>query len=161
MKQIIFLAVISLVFALTACSTKTVTPNLFVSGESMVVTYSSQGCFHHRSNILFFHENNVIIYKTINQWNQKTDKTKMGTLTLTKKDKEGLNRLFAYYAKKSHDGWCTNVDNIEIKRYKDEKLISSKKITDASCALYQKKDILSFSELIGRVMKKEIAHEKI
>ena len=160
MKQIIFLAVISLVFALTACSTKTVTPNLFVSGESMVVTYSSQGCFHHRSNILVFHENNVTIYKTMNKWNKKISKSKMGTLVLTKKDKEGLNKLFSYYDGKLPNG-CTTVDEIEIKRYKNEKLISSKKITDASCGLYQKKDILSFSELIDRVMKKEIAHEKI
>jgi len=140
---------------ITACSTKRVAPNLFATGERIVVTYSSEGCFHHTSNILIFHENNVTIYKTKNQWNQKTDKTEMGTLTLTKKDKEGLNRLFAYYSEKSHDGWYTNVDNIEIKRYKNEKLISSKKITDASCSLYQRKDILSFPELIERVEKKK------
>ena len=139
---------------ITACSTKTVTPNLFATGESMVVTYSSQGCFNHSSNILLFHENNVTVYKTMNEWNQKIDKTKMGALTLTQKDKEGLNKLFAYYHE-NHDGWCTNVDDIEIKRYKNKKLTSSKKIRDNTCAVYKRKDVLSFSELIGRVEKKE------
>ena len=156
-KTIIILLVMLFIIA---CGTKTATPNLFTANEHMVVTYSSQGCFHHRSNILVFHENNVTVYKTMNEWNKKVSKSKMGTLALSKKDKEGLNKLFSYYDGKLPNG-CTTVDEIEIKRYKNEKLISSKKITDASCALYQKKDILSFSELIERVMKKEIAHEKI
>jgi len=154
------ITILLLTLFITACSTKTVTLNLFVSGESMVVTYSSQGCFHHRSNILVFHENNVTIYKTMNEWNKKVSKSKMGTLALSKKDKEGLNKLFSYYDGKLPNG-CTTIDEIEIKRYKDEKLISSKKITDASCGLYQREDVLSFPELIERVMKKEMAHEKI
>jgi hypothetical protein len=145
---------------ITACGVKTVTPNLFTVDEHMVVTYSSQGCFHHSSNELVFHENNVSVYKTMNEWNKKIVKTKMGILLLTKKDKEGLNKLFVYYDGKLHSG-CTSVDNIEIKRYKKEELISSKSIIDASCGLSQKEDVLSFRELIGRLAKKEVANENL
>ena len=138
---------------LTACATK-ITPKLFTANEHMVVTYSSQGCFHHNSNILVFHENNVTIYKTINEWNQKIAKTKMGTLTLSQKDKEGLNKLFAYYEKELSSG-CTTIDNIEIKRYRKEEFVSSKSIRDGSCGLNMKEDVLSFRELISRLTKQK------
>lgn len=143
--------------ALTACATKT-TPNLFTSNEHMVVNYSSQGCFHHSSNVLVFHENNVTIYETRNQWKQKVAKAKMGTLALTINDKKRLNNLFAYYDGKLETG-CTSIDNIEIKRYKKEKLISSKNIKDASCDLDRKEGVLSFRELISRVEKQKLGVE--
>jgi len=92
-KKIIFSSIITLL--ISSCATKTM-PNLFTSNEHMVVNYSSEGCFHHTSNILVFHENNVTIYTTMNQWNQKIAKTKMGTLILSKEDKERLNKLFTY-----------------------------------------------------------------
>jgi hypothetical protein len=150
-KQTTFLI---LTLFLTACSIKTVTPNLFTADEHMVVTYSSQGCFHRSSNELVFHENNVSIYKTMNEWNKKIAKTKMGTLLLTQKDKEGLNKLFVYYDGKLSSG-CTSVDNIEIKRYKKEVLISSKNIRDASCGQDDRDNVLSFRELIYRVTEKK------
>jgi hypothetical protein len=148
------IALILATLLLTACSIKTATPKLFKADEYMVVTYSSQGCFHHTSNELVFHENNVTIYTTINEWNKKIAKTKMGTLALTQKDKEGLNKLFVYYDGKLSSG-CTSVDNIEIKRYKKEVLISSKNIRDASCGQDDRDNVLSFRELIYRVTEKK------
>ena len=145
---------------ITACGIKTVTPNLLTADEHMVITYSSQGCFHHTSNILVFHENNVTIYKTMNEWHQKIAKTKMGTLLLSQQDKVRLNKLFTYYDGKVQSG-CTTIDTIEIKRYRNEKLVFSKNITDASCGEYGKKNELGFPELMSRLRKKETANENL
>ena len=138
---------------ITSCATK-LTPTLFTTDEHMVVNYNSRGCFHRSSNTLVFHENNVTIYESMNQWNQKIAQSKMGTLMLSEKDKERLNKLFSYYDGKLHDG-CTTVDNIEIKRYRKEELISSKNIVDASCGQYGKDNELGFPELISRVRKQK------
>ena len=138
---------------ITACGVK-ITSNLFTTNKYMVVSYSSQGCFHHRSNILVFHETNVTIYKTMNEWNQKVAKTKMGTLLLSQQDKVRLNKLFSYYDGKVQSA-CTTIDTIDIKRYRNEKLIFTKNIRDASCGQYGKKNELGFSELINRVIKKK------
>jgi len=149
-KKIIFSSIITLL--ISSCATKT-TPNLFTSNEHMVVNYSSEGCFHHTSNVLVFHENNVTIYTTMNQWNQKIARTKMGTLTLSQEDKERLNKLFTYYDGELQGG-CTTRDTIEIKRYRKEQLVSTKKLVDASCGEYGNNNELGFRELVYRLKNK-------
>ena len=149
-KKIIFSSIIPLL--ISSCATKR-TSNLFTPNVHMVVNYSSEGCFHHTSNILVFHENNVTIYTTMNQWNQKIAKTKMGTLILSKEDKERLNKLFTYYDGELQGG-CTTRDTIEIKRYRQEQLVSTKKLVDASCGKYGKNNELGFRELVYRLEQK-------
>jgi len=152
---------ISIIFAIlliTACNqqreqTKEVlSPKKLKANESLVVNFTSEGCFHNQSNLFVFQDNNVTIYDT------SSKKKRLGTVILTSTDKEGLKDLFSYY-NSDLKGDCTTQETIEIKQYKAEKLISSKKIIDGTCGRHQRGVYMSFYELLERVKEKSVGEE--
>ena len=151
---------ISLLLFLTACSQTQpsaqkdiIYPEKLNPNDSIVVNYDSQGCFHHRSNILVFKKNRVIVYDIINKWNQKyTKKKKVGTVKLNSFDQSRLKSLFRYY-EGDLKGNCTTQEELEIKYYIDKTLISSNKVVDGTCGQKQPKGLSSFIEFIERARK--------
>jgi len=154
------LLTLSLLLLLTACSqTKpsalkdVIYPEKLNPNDSIVVNYDSQGCFHHRSNVLVFKKDSVTIYDNINEWNQKyAEKKKVGTVKLTSSDQARLKSLFHYYQGELK-GKCTTQDNIEINHYIDKTLISSKKIVDGTCGVEAPERVTSFYEFVERARK--------
>jgi hypothetical protein len=158
LKQLLTL---SLLLLLTACSkTKpsaqkdVIYPERLKPNESIVVNYDSQGCFHHRSNVLVFNKESVTVYKNINQRNQKYDKKKkIGTVKLTSSDQARLKALFQYYYQGEEKGNCTTKEEIEMKYYIDKTLISSKKVIDSPCDRLRPKNLTRFDEFVIRAKR--------
>ena len=155
------LLTLSLLLLLTACSqTKPsaqknlIYPEILKPNESIVVNYDSQGCFHHRSNILIFKKDSVTVYKNINRQKQKHDKKKkIGTVKLTSSDQERLKALFQHYYQGETKGSCTTKEEIEMKYYIDKTLTSSKKVIDSPCDRRRPKELTRFDEFVIRAMR--------
>ena len=151
------LLTLSLLLLLTACSQtqpsaeqEVISLEKLNPNDSIVVNYDSQGCFHHRSNVLVFKKDSVTVYDKINQWNKKyAKKKKVGTVKLNSFDQSRLRSLFHYY-ERDLKGECTSQDTIEINHYTDKTLISSKKIVDGACGVESRERVTSFYEFVER-----------
>ncbi|MDB6030745.1 MAG: hypothetical protein JWM16_1083 [Verrucomicrobiales bacterium] len=153
-------------FAASCCTVLSANPRVQVDafsklkqGDTLIVRFQTSGCFHEATHLLTFRrasELSVSIVKLAPDTARTgvvttpTNRVKLGTLTLSKPDVVGLDRLINFYHSK-HDSFCTTVDHITITQQRDGKTVATEEITDGSCQTFQMKMLTTFPELIGRL----------
>lgn len=80
----------------------------------------------------------------------QVNRVDLGSLTLTKSDVAGLDRLMNFYRSK-HDSFCTTVDRLSFTQQRGGQTVATEQITDGSCQTYNMKRLTKFSDLIGRL----------
>jgi len=126
------------------------------------MAFTTSGCFHYFSYELTFQrstETTVSVVQIERGWSQSlevftsTNRLSLGTLSLTKSDVEGLDRLLQFYRSSRRNG-CTTVDTISISQRHDGKVAATEQFTDGSCS-HDRKDLTRITALIARLEKKK------
>ncbi|PTY03011.1 hypothetical protein DB347_22715 [Opitutaceae bacterium EW11] len=126
-------------------------------GETLVIDYSSAGCFHQTHHTLTIDASddaraNVRVETAQRPAEAQKDSSKAESVIvpLTHNDVKRLHALFACYDSKKPDMVCTTVDTIRFSRRANGKVVSSVEVTDSSCSVSDRIDLLSVSEIIER-----------
>ena len=128
-------------------------------GDTLVVRFHTSGCFHDATHEFTFRRGSELTVSVVQLPRDatrpgvittQTNRVELGTLTLSKSDVAGLDRLMEFYRSK-HDSLCTTIDRISFTQQRDSKTVATEEITDGSCQIYDKKRLTRFPELIGRL----------
>lgn len=126
--------------------------------QSLVVEFSSSGCFHNYTDIIVFTTGKASIYTVESKWSEEkkkqveTGKKHLGIVKLSDDDITKLDALFKFYAG-GPDRGCTTVDHITVSLEKDDKVIKTYDFTDGSCDTYEMKSVLTFGALKAKLKK--------
>ncbi|TDU66470.1 hypothetical protein EI77_03565 [Prosthecobacter fusiformis] len=132
------------------------------AGETIYVTFSSQGCIHNHHYDFEFSKEDAVSVKVIHHphlWNKELMREQalqpidLGTLELKDKDLVKLDGLLAYYRHNTRGG-CTTRDWIQIVQKNGGKIIATENYIDESCGTYDLTDALPLHMLINRLEKK-------
>lgn len=155
MKPLIF----ALLFSSTAALAETpITFATLPAGDSVQVTFTSSGCFHHKTYEFTFHKD-ATLTATVTQTehgrgpSQVGQPVALGTASLSDSEIAGLDRLFAFYRSK-HPGGCTTVDTITAVQKSGDTVKASESFVDGSCATYDAKDLTSLPSIAARLAGK-------
>lgn len=138
-----------LFFATTALAAEPSSLQQLPAGDTLHVSYTSSGCFHHREYEFEFQrgENVTAIvtkifpaFQDTRGRKKKAERISLGTVTLKKSEVAGLDRLFAFYRSKP-EGGCTTVDEITLKQTRDGKPVAAEAFTDGSCGTREMKHV--------------------
>ena len=127
-------------------------------GDTLVVLFHSSGCFHDATHEFTFHRGTELTVSIVQlpgsalarPFIAQTNRVALGTLTLSKSDVAGLDKLMEFYHAR-HDSFCTTVDHITFNQQRDGKTVAYEEATDGSCQIYERKDLTRFPDLIGRL----------
>ncbi len=128
-------------------------------GDTLTVRFHTSGCFHDATHEFTFRrasELSVSIAQLPRDAARpgvvttQTNRVDLGTLTLSKSDVAGLDRLMEFYRSK-HNSFCTTVDHLTFTQQRDGKSVATEQIEDGSCQTDEMKRLTSFPELIGRL----------
>jgi len=127
--------------------------------DTLIVRYHTRGCFFHGATHEFTFRQASELTVSIVQLprdaaragivSTQTNRVDLGTLTLSKSDVAGLDRLMEFYRSK-HDSFCTTVDHLTFTQQRNGKTVATEQIEDRS-PTYQTKRLTRFPELIGRL----------
>src|SRR6266478_8980759 len=116
-------------------------------GDTLIVRFHTSGCFHDATHEFTFRRTSEFAV-SVEQlphdpartgiFATQTNRVDLGTLTLSKSDVAGLDRLMDFYRSK-HDSFCTTVDHITFTQQRDGKMVATEQIEDGSCQTYQMK----------------------
>jgi hypothetical protein len=95
-------------------------------GDTLIVRFHSSGCFHNETHELTFRQASDLSLSIV-----KMPGVNLGTLTLSKSDIAGLDRLMEFYRSK-RSGGCTSVDDITFSQQRDGKTLATEQFTDDS-----------------------------
>lgn len=123
--------------------------------EVWEVDFRSSGCFSSSRYVFSFRraqplETEVFHFK----FNQKTNEDKkisLGKLRLTHAEAAGLDNLFRFYRNKPV-GYCTNLDVVDLVRYRAGKEVSREHLQDRTCS-YERQDFTRLDTLAARLDK--------
>lgn len=152
-------------FALSGCATSRPSQPLggpfsqLQPGEQIKIHFISQGCFRTVAYDFAFERNTAT---TVRIWSLKPSRNAstesleyhalkpLGTLTLTSRDIQGLDRLIRFY--QSHpEGRCTTVDKITISHIRDGRVIAENHYVDQSCDASNSRHITALPSLVRRL----------
>lgn len=128
-------------------------------GDTLVVRFHTSGCFHNSTHEFTFRrasELTVSVVQLSRDTNRtgvvttQTNRVDLGSLTLTKSDIAGLDRLMDFYRSK-HDSVCTTVDSLSFTQQRGGRTVAAEQITDGSCQTYDMKRLTRFPDLISRL----------
>jgi hypothetical protein len=128
-------------------------------GDTLIVRYHTSGCFHAATHELTFRRASELTVSIVQVPRDaarsdivttQTSRVNLGTLTLSKSDVAGLDRLMEFYRSK-HDSFCTTVDDLTFTQQREGNTVATEQITDGSCQTDQRKRLTRFPELIGRL----------
>lgn len=114
-------------------------------GYTLIVCFHSSGCFHNETHELAFRKASELSVSVV-----KLPGVNLGTLTLSKSDIAGLDRLMEFYRSK-HSGGCTTVDEITFTQQRDGKTLATEQFTDDSGQTHSMEGITLFRTLIMRL----------
>jgi hypothetical protein len=132
------------------------------AGDSIVVTFTSSGCFHHYAYEFHFQHGRgftVSVMQIEQRWNeaQKREETAklilLGTTTLSEAEMAGLDRLFAYYRSMKRGG-CTTVDQITATHKSGDTAKASESFTDATGKTPDMEGVTRFPSIIAKFKPK-------
>ncbi|MDM3871480.1 hypothetical protein QSV34_08940 [Porticoccus sp. W117] len=125
--------------------------------KKVLVKFDSSGCFHWYTNLFEFQGDLVTIYEIdrkrskVRNHGYNETKKKLGALTLSADDLEGLEHLFSFYEAKPRGG-CTTVNRISLMQPGSENDVARGYI-DGSCGYGQNEKVMSFWRLKQRLEK--------
>ncbi len=128
-------------------------------GDTLIVRYHTSGCFHDAAHEFTFRRASELTVSIVQLPHDaglagvvttQTNRVDLGTLTLSKSDAAGLDRLMEFYRSK-HDSVCTTVDHLTFTQQRDGKTVAAEQTEDGSCQTYEMKRLTRFPELIGRL----------
>ena len=165
LSTIIFAVTVAFLFG--ACTHLGPSSRPFVSGlcagESIVVNFRSQGCFQssHFELILTAADGDVSVsgVDLSAYWDEQKKKIiensrrVLRSVRLSERDALRLDCLFEFY-RGTNNGGCTTVDKISVSRNSSAGAVTSEHFTDASCATYDRRDLLTIPELVRRMTPK-------
>jgi hypothetical protein len=127
--------------------------------QSLVVRYTSSGCFHNSTDIIVFESGQASIYSVESKWGEdkkelvEVNRKLLGVVKLSDDDITKLDALFKFYAGGPNEG-CTTVDQITASLKKNDKVVKTYEFSDGSCETYDLKSVLTFGALKDRIKKK-------
>lgn len=158
--------VLPLSFALTAAVfalEPKATRNLFSTlqpEEHLAIRFTSFGCFHSLAYDFKFTRDNTGTYARISKldpsWNDKTKSREfrtqevLGTLKLTSREIDGLDRLIRFYRSNTRGG-CTTVDEVRLTLFRGTESIATENHRDASCTTHRRSDLTTLLSLTNRL----------
>ena len=146
------------IFASLAFASDPISFREFPADDSIHVTFTTTGCFHHATWEFDFQraeKTSAVITLLEQHWDeaakrQVTNKRiPLGTVTLSNRELAGLDRLLAFY-RSNQPGGCTTVDRITVTQKSGEREIATESYTDATCATDGRKDLTLFLSLIPK-----------
>ena len=119
-------------------------------GASLEVGFRSSGCFH-QTDFAFHFERaaDQSVHVTVHDLQNSK---KLGSLALSESDLVGLDNLMKAYRHLPLGG-CTTEDTLTLVQKKDGKAVASETITDSTCDISRRKDLLQFATLTERLKK--------
>lgn len=123
------------------------------NGDEVLIEYASSGCFHRTHYTISITKRQGRCTAVIRDNQQTEQKDQLDEIELTRKDIQGLDHLLRYYRDR-RSGRCTTTDEISISYRENGKEIATDKFTDSTCAIHERRGILSLSELISRLNRK-------
>jgi hypothetical protein len=130
------------------------------AGDKMVVTYhSDNGSYFAAYELTFYHKPELalsIVQSRAGAFkgelpNAASNRVDLGTLTLSRADLAGLDRLVEFYHSE-RSAMCSRVDTILFRVWREGKVIAAEQVIDRSCEAYKVKGIITFSDLIERLL---------
>lgn len=126
------------------------------NGDRVEVTEHSTGCFHNwthyfeirRSDDSFSFTQYEITWDKSNP-PQVAEKKTLGTITLSKKDVEGLDALLKFYRGKK-EGGSTTFTSLVVEYFEPGGRVKVENLVDGSGGFYRDKDALDFFRLTQR-----------
>lgn len=112
------------------------------TGEEIRIEFSSRGCFHDTKYFYVLRggpERVLDVSEAKATWNSEEKKrvdlgvVKIGTVSLTGEDINGLDSLFTFYRMKNA-GVCTTTDHIKVEYVRAGTIIGKEEFIDSSCA---------------------------
>ena len=158
MKSSFFVVILLLIYSSIAGAADAPSVKNLGANESLVVDYSTSGCFHSAQSIFIFTSGKVSIYSVERKSPEdkmedaELNKKHLGDVELSDDEITRLDALFKFYAD-GPGGGCTTVDHIAVSAQKDGKVLKTYDFTDGSCTTFNKNTILTLGELMGRVKK--------
>ncbi len=157
MKPSFFVFILLVIFSSISGADEAPSVRTLGVNESLVVKYTSTGCFHNSTSVLVFTSGKVSMYSVKlespdEKKEQVEEKKHLGDVQLSEEDVTKLEALFKFYADGPDQG-CTTVDYIKVSLQKDDKVVKTYEFTDGSCSTYDMKSVLTFGELIGKAKK--------
>jgi hypothetical protein len=128
-------------------------------GDTLIVRFHSSGCFHDETYDLIFRRTPELAVSIVHLpceairpalIDPQTNRVDLGTLTLSKSDIAGLDKLMDFY-RSNREGGCTTLVKIAFTQQRDGKTVATEQVTDDSCQTYQMKRVTSFTKLIDRL----------
>jgi hypothetical protein len=127
--------------------------------QTVEVFYTSKGCFHSDSVELVFSPGPtglmVAGFDTAPRVDMKRmvevrERVTLKPISITHQDAHRLDRLMEFY-RGAKDGGCTTMDTIRVTKRAGKEVLSSESFEDASCATYDRKDLLIIPALVKRM----------
>lgn len=136
--------IIALVFAWISASAnaEVLKVSALTTGEEIRIEFSSRGCFHDTKYFYVLRggsERVLDVSEAKATWNAEKKKlvdlgvVKIGTVSLTGEDTNGLDSLFTFYRMKN-PGVCTTTDHIKVEYVRAGTIIGKEEFIDSSCA---------------------------
>lgn len=131
-------------------------------GQRLEANYGTSGCFHHaRYELVFVCDDSVAsvdVTSIETRWSQEEGREieigreLLGTLELSRNDLLRLDRLVPYYEQLPGDISCTTVHGVDFRLMKAGRVIDESSYQDGTCGIFERNDVLSMGELVGRLL---------
>ena len=122
----------------------------FPAGDSIHVTFTSSGCFHHQTYEFDFQRAGTVTAKVSRVEGRRIP---IGTVTLSETEIAGLDRLLKFY-RSWHIGGCTTVDSIILTQTSCNTVKATESYTDRTCATYNMKNLTLFYSIVAKLKPK-------
>lgn len=136
--------IVTFVFScfLSVANAEVLNVSALTTGEEIRIEFSSRGCFHATKYLYVLRggpERVLDVSEAKTTWNAEEKKlvdlgvVKIGTVSLTGEDTNGLDSLFSFYRMKNA-GACTTTDHIKVEYLRAGTIIGKEEFIDSSCA---------------------------
>jgi hypothetical protein len=131
----------------------------FPAGDTVTVTYQSNGCFSNLAYEFDFQRAAMVTAEIFRLEPQRDPvrnidlepkRVSLGTVVVTDAELAGLDRLLGFYRGKPGGG-CTTVDTIVVTQKTGKELKASEAFVDASCLAGDTKDVTLFYSLVAKL----------
>jgi hypothetical protein len=131
------------------------------AGDTIHVSYTSQGCFHSFTFEFLFQRGKTMTVEVTRiepRWDQddkplEPERIVLGTIPLSETEVAGLDRLLVYY-RAMHRGGSTTVDYVKVTQKDGKKQKASESFADDTSATHSMKELTLLRTLVSKFKSK-------
>lgn len=121
------------------------------NGDNLMARFETRGCFHRQAYELTFSKAARLTVSILQVWNDSQGtRIDLGSLTLSKSDIAGLERLMKFY-RSDHKTLSTTRDTISFTHSRDGRTVAVAEFEDCSGESYRIKKITTVRDLVARL----------